>query len=426
MIARSLILLLSLSAGLHAAEPNAAAALKKDPKWLKKIRHSIDSGVAWLVSKQNASGRFPAFVDPRGDVYELGMHALATLAVVKGGQPTDSKAVKKAEALIHSLYKRHKFTIKTYEAGLVLMLLQAKDDVATFKGGKKKRRRKKKGATRLTEEDRTLAKELALWLQSQQTPEGMWRYPEGGNDISNTQYAILGLWSAQRMGLKVDRGVIRRALKATLKRQQQDGPKVPRYVPSLDSRYGTWTPLGAKDRARAWRYMPAEERLLEDGSTKMMHYPYSGSMTSAGIAILAIGREILGEKDVWLDSKQDRLVRTSIYDGLAWIANNWDVQDNPGQRGNWPFYWLYGLERCGRLTGVDNMGKHDWYVEGAERIMSDQREDGSWPRTQRMRPPGNQNVRWWSDQVDTAFAILFLVQSTPILKIPAPVVSGGE
>ena len=103
MIARTLILLLLLSVSSNAADPKAAGALKKDPKWLQKIRRSIDSGVAWLISKQNASGRFPAFEDPRGDVYELGMHALATLAVVKGGHPTDSKEVKKAEALIHSL-----------------------------------------------------------------------------------------------------------------------------------------------------------------------------------------------------------------------------------------------------------------------------------------------------------------------------------
>ena len=57
--------------------------------------------------------------------------------------------------------------------------------------------------------------------------------------------------------------------------------------------------------------------------------------------------------------------------------------------------------------------------------MADQRANGSWPKTQRMRPPGGQNVRWWSDQVDTCFAVLFLARSTPEIKTPPPTITGG-
>jgi hypothetical protein len=42
-----------------------------------------------------------------------------------------------------------------------------------------------------------------------------------------------------------------------------------------------------------------------------------------------------------------------------------------------------------------------------------------------MKPKGDQNVRWWSDQVDTCFAILFLTRSTPEIKTPPPAVTGG-
>ena len=62
---------------------------------------------------------------------------------------------------------------------------------------------------------------------------------------------------------------------------------------------------------------------------------------------------------------------------------------------------------------------------GATRLIPDQRPDGAGPKTQRMRPPGDQNVRWWSDQVDTCFAILFLTQSTPEIKTPPPAISGN-
>ncbi len=71
------------------------------------------------------------------------------------------------------------------------------------------------------------------------------------------------------------------------------------------------------------------------------------------------------------------------------------------------------------------MGGHDWYLMGAKRLIIDQRENGSWPKTQRMKPPGDQNVRWWSDQVDTAFAVLFLCRGTPELDIPPPTITGG-
>jgi hypothetical protein len=142
------------------------------------------------------------------------------------------------------------------------------------------------------------------------------------------------------------------------------------------------------------------------------------------VAILAIGRDILGSKDSWLgEAGRDAAVRKAMWEGLAWIQGNWVLTDNPGQPGNWPFYWIYGLERCARLSGVEYVGARDWYVEGAERLMSDQKSDGAWPKSPRMRPPNDQNVRWWSDQVDTCFAILFLSRSTPEIKTPPPAIT---
>jgi len=58
--------------------------------------------------------------------------------------------------------------------------------------------------------------------------------------------------------------------------------------------------------------------------------------------------------------------------------------------------------------------------------MGDQKADGAWPKNPRMRPPNDQNVRWWSDQVDTCFAILFLSRSTPEIKTPPPAITPGR
>jgi len=392
---------------------------KADPEFRKSVQEAIDKGVKWLLSRQDGSGRFPGYSDARGDIYPLGMHALATLTIIKGGCPVDGPEVTKALRALESLYGTNRNALYTYEVGLSLMVLDAK--VTTPPKGKPEPKKKPKPDAH----DLELATELSNWLQKQQTPEGLWRYPEGGFDLSNTQYAALGLWSAHRLGVEVNKGVVRRLLEGTLERQQPTGPPVPFYDdPKAFLKRHAERRSTTSIRARGWRYLPEEEVTLADGTTKKIVYPYSGSMTSAGIAILGIGRDILGKGDSWLSTK-DSIVRAAMWEGLAWIQNNWELNDNPGQPGNWPFYWIYGLERCARIAGVEYVGLHDWYCEGATRLITDQRDDGSWPRTHRMKPKGDQNVRWWSDQVDTCFAILFLTQSTPEIKTPPPAITGG-
>jgi hypothetical protein len=392
---------------------------KEDADFQKSVQQAIDNGVKWLLIRQEGSGRFPGFSDARGDIYPLGMHALATLTIIKGGCPVDGPEVTKALKALESLYATNRNALYTYEVGLSLMVLDAK--VTTVPKGKPEPKKPPKALGR----DLELATELSNWIQKQQRPEGLWRYPDGGVDLSNTQYAALGLWSAHRLGIEVNKGVVRRMLEATLERQQPDGPSVPFYqdVRAYLARRGERR-SSSGIKAKGWRYLPEELVTLADGTTKKIVYPYSGSMTSAGIAILAIGRDILGKGDSWLSTK-DSLVRTSMWEGLAWIQSNWELRDNPGQAGNWPFYWIYGLERCARLSGVEFVGLHDWYHEGSIRLIDDQRPDGSWPKTHRMKPKGDQNVRWWSDQVDTCFAILFLTQSTPEIKTPPPAITGG-
>jgi hypothetical protein len=423
MVGRTFLICLVLAAG-------AAAGPGKDPKegeaFKQSVRQSVDRGVAWLLSKQTSTGKFPAFEDSRGEVYELGMHALATLAVIKGFQPLDSPEVTKALKVMQSLYERHRNNLKTYEVGVMLMVLDAKYNTPQKDKSKRRKRRKKK--EKLSAKDAETAKALVNWLQTKQQPKGLWRYPELGMDLSNTQYAALGLWSAHRLGQKINKGVVVRMLEATLERQQKEGTKHVPFIldPELhrsDKEGGRTT---STIEARGWRYMPEERRQTPDGKERKIVYPYSGSMTSAGVAVLAIGRDILGPKDHWLTPARDRRLRRAMFEGLAWIQGNWSVHDNPGQHGNWPFYWIYGLERCARLSGVEYIGRRDWYYEGATRLVPDQRPDGSWPRNQRMRPPGDQNVRWWSDQVDTCFAILFLRKSTPEIRTPPPTLTRRE
>ena len=58
--------------------------------------------------------------------------------------------------------------------------------------------------------------------------------------------------------------------------------------------------------------------------------------------------------------------------GLDWLANHFQVGQNFGNGQQWKFYYLYGLERVGRLAGVRYFGKNDWYLLGAEELVHDQ------------------------------------------------------
>ena len=73
---------------------------------------------------------------------------------------------------------------------------------------------------------------------------------------------------------------------------------------------------------------------------------------------------------------------------LAWLGSTFTVHTNPASDdrsgGDWLFYYLYGVERVGRLTGerflVNRNGdKHDWYREGAAMFVRIQDQgSGSW------------------------------------------------
>ena len=117
-------------------------------------------------------------------------------------------------------------------------------------------------------------------------------------------------------------------------------------------------------------------------------------MTAAGIAVLAICREGLGRKI----SSQNRLAAVRAEKrGVEWLAHHFSVDRNPGS-GAWLEYYLYGLERVGALLEIQEIGGHDWYLEGARRLVRDQQRTGAW------LGQGGEST--------TCFALLFLQRAT--------------
>ncbi len=164
----------------------------------------------------------------------------------------------------------------------------------------------------------------------------------GGGDPSNAQFGILGLRDAASAGYLVDQITWKRSNDLWRRSQTGNG---------------------------GWSY---------DGSAAS-----TGSMTCAGIATLAITKRMMrNDKDVKPDGTIECCRRPAkdeqLEAGINWMARYFAVQGNP-PNGRWALYYLYAMERAGRLTGRRFFGQHDWYRAGARHLANKQEKaSGSW------------------------------------------------
>ena len=180
-------------------------------------------------------------------------------------------------------------------------------------------------------------------------------------DLSNTQYAALGLRAGAALGADVERSVWARMGKEV--GDEQDS-------------YGGFS------------YAP------DDDSTRPGSY---ASMTAAGIAVLAICRQHLGEQTKELDQRIAR--------GWQWFERNPATIGSPTER--WCFYFHYGLERAAILTDIENVGGQSWYSKGAAMLIDLQLSGGGW----KSEHEGHGTItldRGRGESVPTSFAVLFL------------------
>jgi hypothetical protein len=316
----------------------------------EQVRESIRRGVNYLKQEQDPrSGRWEEQAGFPG-----GISALCTLALLNCGVPVDDPALVKALNYVRS----DKDGRKTYSVALETMVLCAAEP----------------------ERDRLQISRNVAWLQRNQVAEGMrsgaWAYGElgggiGSGDPSNTQFALMALYEAERVGVPVQDVVWRRAL-------------------------GYWTRLQNKDGS--WSYSPDQDP--------------KGSMTCAGIAstIIALGQlsegdaRVEGEEVLCCQPQADNQIPQR---GLEWLARHFSVHSNPSAdngRGrnfshSYLFYYLYGLERVGRMTANRFIGDHDWYREGSEYLLRAQdRISGAWKGDGVEMDP----------QIATPLALLFL------------------
>jgi hypothetical protein len=384
----------------------------------EKVNHAVDSGALWLCRTQDADGGFShgSLSYPFGPPFDLGLQALAIYTLRSCGLSADDPIAKLGIRRLRQIYegaKRTRSGLQNYQVSLTLLALDAWYSRNEVPGKEDRYGRSLQPRRNASDADLAWVRELATWITAAQTSNGSFGYQSpaaiggGWEDHSNAQFSLLALKAARRFGVEVPKPVFRRALDHFLGAQEETGPDVARRERSEAGRdgYGAKNPSTPRDRARGWGYQCGRGK----------RESASGSMTTGGVSSLVICRgELLGTPGY--DPAEDARVVQAIHDGIAWLGSYYSVTGNPSPRGAgfsgaWHFYYLYGLERAGVLSGVSWMGEHDWYGEGAAWLLGTQLGSGAWVSGS---PPrrGPAAVAAPGDMMDTCFALLFLKKAT--------------
>lgn len=323
----------------------------------EQVEKSIGLAKKYLTVNQKKDGSWST----AEGAYAVGVTSLAVLALMNAGMKLDEAPVQNGLNYLRSV--KEPDPTQTYEISLMASALSfAKDG----------------------QRDKARLLILAQRLERSQITtgdgSGSWSYSANGilnanGDRSNAQYAVLGLRDAAEAGIPVDRAVWERIREHWTKSQSADGG---------------WGYAGHHGQAS------------------------TGSMTAAGISTMVIVQSMLGNDKDFEDDGQtpnccgDEPPDKSLDRAIRWMGNNFAVSHNPGSSRIWHYYYLYGLERAGRLSGMRFFGEHDWYREGALALVNAQNQTrGFWQGDSTLEK---------DPTLATAFGLLFLSKGmAPVL-----------
>ena len=314
------------------------------------VADSIKAATTWLKNEQkDSNGRWSTVPPHTG-----GVEGLVTLSLILAGADKNGPHIVKSLRYLNSLEPVHD-NLTVYTVSLMAMVY-AEVDPDLY---------------------RSRIRKCVQYLVQAQNDSGRfrggWAYDlRGGNpDGSNTQFAILALSEAARVGVQVDQEVWQRARWYWESMYKGSG----RFVYREDTHHRTVA---------------------------------TGSMVCAAIASLIIIDENLNNQPPIVNGKVaccvDEESMALVEAANKWMKDNFTTRNNPADaysifREN-RYYYLYSMERAARLSGQRFFGKFDWYREGARTLVALQRPNGRWESS---RGHGEDNPH-----VTTAMALLFL------------------
>jgi hypothetical protein len=319
----------------------------------EEVELAIKAAVRFLKERQKVDGSWPD-VDIQA---KTGVTSLVAVALLTAGEKPESQVIQNALKYLRQ-FKPDDLN-STYAVSLQTMVFAAADPVGD--------RQHIVGNVDFLERGQLKLGDRIPW-------PGSWNYLNKQihpGDNSNSQYALLGLNAAIEAGVSVNPQVLALARAHFELSQNRDG---------------------------GWAYTPRDRNS-------------TASMTCAGISSLILtgsrpyeGLEYLQGDAIHECGKGG--FNAPLMRGIDWLSQHFDVSQNVGGGQQWKYYYLYGLERAGRLAGMRFFGRNDWYRVGAEKLVGEQQKlSGFW------RGGAQEN-----ELVATSFALLFLAKGrAPVL-----------
>ncbi len=323
------------------------------------VQAGIDGAVDYLRRSQR-NGAWEGYSH-----YDPGMTSLCLLALLSTGLTSEDKTI--ASGLDYLTKFRPETVKQTYPIALQTMVYCQADP----------------------EKYRSQIEENVDWLIRHQFKttnnyRGGWSYTGlqpnySMADNSNSQFAVLALYEAELAGIPIPDEV---------------WGEIRDYWVRLQNPDGSWGYRGESQ-------YPADWKGNRSGNG-------TGSMTCAGIVALLVSSanrstaaSVNGDRIACCQENENE-DNLRIEAGFHWLSEHFSIQRNPGMASNsdYLFYYLYGLERTGRLTARRFIGQNDWYREGANYLL---RRKGT---LSQFWQAGNDFER--VNAVTTSFALLFL------------------
>jgi hypothetical protein len=355
-----------------------------------QVHTAINKGVEFLLKRQRKQGSFRELTSSDMQTWEGGITLLCALALRHAGGPTTSAAVARAVEWTLDAASPARFGLsQVYAGSLALMLL------ASVPGH---------------DED---AKRIADTLvRGQNSGSGWWSYFAGfdakpdpyDGDLSNSQFAILGLRAAERRGIEIPVDVWRRHAESLCAHQ---------------------TPLGS------WTYSIEKPAVPKKGAKPAPPpAPREGGEveTMMGLANLLISKAALEKANTkspgLLSAELASRIRNAVERGRTALNRHGSQMladlpahghDGLSQVGWDDYYDLFSLEKACIFADVETIGTPPsyWYAAGAAWLVSVQHKDGGWD--------GYANAKKGrGSEIDTALALLFLERSVSVLHPTTP------
>jgi Domain of unknown function (DUF4159) len=367
-----LILLVLLVAVVCAAPARVAEPPRRDDDRLAdQVREAIAAGKKYLRQAEAGSGNLERSVEGNA-VFPGGLTALATFALLtSGASPGDGEEMTREEKDVKDMVNRCLTYLRgvppeqTYVVALQTMVYAAA-------GQTQDKDRIQKNVDWLLR-----ARHYETDLKGQRRLKG-WSYQMGGTDSdnSNTQYALLGLHEGKAAGARIDPKAWEEIREYYTRHTEDNQGRVLSYV--------------------NWGYKNGNSPIPTMTASALC------GMVIAGMDLNA-GRETLRP-----DGTADRC---GVYEEDEHLANalkliGRQMPHSPQDFNSMPhtYYYLYSIERAGRLSGQRFLGGVDWYRLGCRYLVDRQNKaDGSW-------------LGEGHSIIATSFALLFLAKGrTPVL-----------